>query len=78
MKATPTGAGAAYKELAMSVDIPKSADSSDAVIRDYRDDNLILRLERKIKTTISTCISDRFEKQTKILVEVTAVVGLLD
>ena len=78
VKATPTGAGAAYKELAMSVDIPKSADSSDAVIRDYRDDNLILRLERKIKTTISTCISDRFKKQTKILVEVTAVVGLLD
>ena len=36
--ATPTGAGATSKELAISVGIPKSADSSDAVIRDYRDD----------------------------------------
>ncbi|KJA19281.1 hypothetical protein HYPSUDRAFT_204683 [Hypholoma sublateritium FD-334 SS-4] len=33
--ATPTGAGAISKEAAMSVDIPKSSDSSDAVIREY-------------------------------------------
>lgn len=36
--ATPTGASAASKELAMSM--PKSADSSDAVVSDYRDDIL--------------------------------------